>query len=130
MSNQSSSLSSTENVTVGNSSVGNNPIINATMATNSSRNITLTDVTLAYNSSGNITNSNIAMGQNSSMDLLNFTETNKNTSNATLDEAESPPCQEILEIRRRAFIKMFKLSYSDNSEQWSYYHEGGEVKVC
>ena len=25
---------------------------------------------------------------------------------------------------------MFKLSYSDNSEQWSYYYEGGKVKVC
>ena len=144
-SNQSSSLSSTENITVGNSSVGNNSIVNATMASNSSGNITLTnvtlannssgnitltDVTLANNSSGNITITNIAEEQNSSTDALNVTEFNKNASNATLNEAESPPCQETLEIRRRAFVIMFKLSYSDNSEQWSYYHEGGKVKVC
>ena len=144
-SNQSSSLSSTENITVGNSSVGNNSIVNATMASNSSGNITLTnvtlannssgnitltDVTLANNSSGNITITNIAAEQNSPTDALNVTEFNKNASNATLNEAESPPCQETLEIRRRAFVIMFKLSYSDNSEQWSYYHEGGKVKVC
>ena len=100
------------------------------MASNSSGNITLTNVTLANNSSGNITITNIAVEQNSSTDALNVTEFNKNASNATLNEAESPPCQETLEIRRRAFVIMFKLSYSDNSEQWSYYHEGGKVKVC
>lgn len=111
-------------------SSGNITLTNVTLANNSSGNITLTDVTLANNSSGNITIANIAVGQNSSTDALNVTEFNKNTSNATFNEAESPPCQEILEIRRRAFVKMFKLSYSDNSEQWSYYYEGGKVKVC
>lgn len=111
-------------------SSGNISLTNVTLANNSSGNITLTDVTLANNSSGNITNANIAVGQNSSTDALNVTEFNKNSSNATFNEAESPPCREILEIRRTAFVIMFKLSYSDNSEQWSYYHEGGKVKVC
>ena len=90
-------------------SSGNITLTNVTLANNSSGTITITDATLANNSSGNITITNIAVGQNSSTDALNVTEFNTNTSNATLNEVESPPCQEILEIRRRAFVEMFKL---------------------
>ena len=83
---------------------------------------------MANNTSENITLTNNTTGQNSSVEAQNITVpaniTGKIAVNATVKK-----CFETKLLRRRAYVKMFVIEYSDNGNLWKQYHEGGLKKV-
>ena len=135
--NRTLNLSLSENFTLVNNTLGNISLINNTAGQNSSaeahnspvgeENRTLNsslseNVTLANNPSRNTTLANNTAGQNTSR---NITAANKR-GNMTDNNA----CFKTKNFSRKAFVKSFALSYSDNGKEWKMYYEGGEVKVC
>jgi len=141
LANDSRSINSSlaENVTLANNS-------NNTAGQNYS--VEANNITLANNSSGNITLSNNTAGQNSSLEGNNITLANNISGNITLlnntnssveaisidmanftvNTTPNDTCLKTKYIPRKAFVKLFTISYSDNGDDWKEYHEGGEVK--
>ena len=129
MANESSALNSSlaGNVTSAHNSSGNITLANSTAALNSS--VEAHNVTLANNSSGNMTMTNNSTGQNSSVEAHNVTMANI-TGNSSANAATNKSCFKTVTFRRKSFVKVFILWYSDNGKDWKKYHEGGAVKVC
>ena len=135
--NNSLNSSLAENVTLVNNTLGNITLVNNTAGQNSSAeahnssvgegNRTLNsslseNVTLANNPSWNTTLANNTAGQNTSR---NITVANKQGSLTANNY-----CFKTKYFSRKAFVKSFAISYSDNGKEWKMYYEGGEVKVC
>ena len=125
--NNSLNSSLAENVTLADSLSGNITLVNKTVGQNSSaeaHNSSVTEGNRTLNSSlfENVTLANNTAGQNNSR---NITAANKR-GNMTANNA----CFKTKYISKKALVKSFVLSYSDNGKEWKMYYEGGEVKVC
>ena len=127
--NNSLNSSLAENVTLADSLLGNITLVNKTVGQNSSaeaHNSSVTEGNRTLNSSlfenVTLTLAHNTAGQNTSR---NVTAANKR-GNMTDNNA----CFKTKYISRKAFVKSFALSYSDNGKEWKMYYEGGEVKVC
>ena len=114
-----------ENITLVNRSFGssegayNNSLGNVTLA---KRTVERNSSVGAYNNySGNATSpNNTAAAHNSNITVAK--KSGKIIGNNT--------CFETKYISKRAFVKSFTISYSNNAENWEWYYEGGSVKVA
>ena len=114
-----------ETVPLNSSEAGNTTLGNNTSGQNST--VEAQNVTLANKTSENITLANNTTGQNSSIEAQNATVTN--TTGDTAVNVPAKKCFETKILRRKAYVKMFIIEYSDNGILWKEYYEGGYVKV-